>query len=135
MGEALTATPPTGLDAGAIVAIIIVIVVLLVLVVVAVVLVLLWKYCNDTFNVYICPCLNRKTTRSRVHSLEQENQRLRQELSQLKMARPDKLSMSFSRGELHCTLQAMCLALNGCGEGVAVGWCVCTSLMMSHWWE
>ena len=79
-------------------AIIIVVLVLLALVVVAVVLVLLWKYCNDTFNAYICPCLDRKT-RNKLHSLEQENQRLRQELSQLKMTRPDKLSMSFSRGE------------------------------------
>lgn len=97
-GEALTAAPPAGLDAGAIVAIIVVVLVLLAVVVLVVVLVLLWKYCNDTFNAYICPCLDRKT-RGRLHSLEQENQRLRQELSQLKLNRPDKLSMSFSRGE------------------------------------
>ena len=77
---------------------IIILVVIIVLVIVAVILILvvlliLWKFCNDTFNTYICPCLNRGL-RNKLHSLEQENQRLRHELNQAKLREPRTLNLA-----------------------------------------
>ena len=52
--------------------------------VVVVVLGLLWKFKNETFRQYICPCVGRGSKQA-LMSLQQENQRLRQELNQSKM--------------------------------------------------
>ena len=52
--------------------------------VVLTILVLLWKFKNDAFHNYICPCVGRGSKRAML-SLQQENQRLRQELNQTKI--------------------------------------------------
>ena len=52
--------------------------------VVVVLLVLLWKFKNDAFHRYICPCVGGASKQAMM-SLQQENQRLRQELNQSKM--------------------------------------------------
>lgn len=78
--------------------IILIVVIVLVIIIVAVVIALLlwvWKYHNDAFYRYICCCVYGGT-KTQVHSLQQENQRLRHELSQQKLS----LSGRFSQGQL-----------------------------------
>ena len=78
--------------------IIIVIVVMVILIAVAgamVVLYLMYKKCNGLFMKYIC-CCACTTNQDEVLSLQQENQRLRHELSQHKL----QLSASTSHNEL-----------------------------------
>ncbi len=53
--------------------------------VLVVVLVFMWKFHNDAFNRYCCCCV-RRGSKVAVHSLQQENQRLRHELSQHKLS-------------------------------------------------
>lgn len=59
------------------------------------VLVLLWKFQNDKFYRYLCCCIYTKTQPA-IHSLQQENQRLRQELAQRKLS----MSGRFPQGGL-----------------------------------
>lgn len=56
--------------------------------VVVTVMVLLWKFKND-----MCPCVGRGSKQAMM-SLQQENQRLRQELNQLKMNSSNRFSQS-----------------------------------------
>ena len=53
--------------------------------VVVVVLGLLWKFKNDTFRHYVCPCVVGGDSKQALMSLQQENLRLRQELNQSKI--------------------------------------------------
>lgn len=94
--EAVSGTQAAGLESGVIVVIVIVILLVVLVIVVIVVLIILWKYCNDTFNTYVCPCFDRKT-KHKVHVLEQENQKLRQELAQLKLNKAGRMPNSMSR--------------------------------------
>ena len=59
--------------------------------VVLILLVLLWKYKNDAFRHYVCPCIGRGSKQAMM-SLQQENQRLRQELNQTKMNSSNRFS-------------------------------------------
>ena len=61
--------------------------------VVVVLLVLLWKFKNDAFHRYICPCVGGASKQAMM-SLQQENQRLRQELNQSKMNASGRYSQS-----------------------------------------
>jgi hypothetical protein len=74
-----------GLSTGAIVAIVIVLLILVCIIVVVVVLGLLWKFKNDTFRHYVCPCVVGGDSKQALMSLQQENLRLRQELNQSKI--------------------------------------------------
>ena len=69
---------------GIIIAIVLVALVIAVVVAVLLILLWLWKYRNDTFYRYVCCCLQGRA-KGQVHSLQQENQRLRHELSQQKL--------------------------------------------------
>lgn len=79
--------------------IIIVIVAIVILVILAgaiIVLYLMYKKCNGIFMKYICCCGQCTSNHEEVLSLQQENQRLRHELSQHKL----QLSASTSHNEL-----------------------------------
>lgn len=78
-----------------IIIVIVVIVILAAVAVVMVVLYLMYKKCNGVFMKYIC-CCGCTTNQDEVLSLQQENQRLRHELSQHKL----QLSASPSHTEL-----------------------------------
>lgn len=56
-----------------------------------VVLALLWKLKNDVFRRYVCACVGRGSKQAMM-SLQQENQRLRQELNQSKMNSSNRFS-------------------------------------------
>lgn len=75
--------------------IVIIVVVIIIVVVVLLFLLWLWKFHNDAFYRYVCCCMYGGT-KSQIHSLQQENQRLRHELSQQKLG----LSGRFSQGQL-----------------------------------
>ena len=60
--------------------------------VVWIVLLVMWKFCNDAFYCYVYCCASGGS-RSAMHSLQQENQRLRQELSQNKMSFSGRYSL------------------------------------------
>lgn len=99
-------------------AIIIVIVVIVILVVVAaaiVTLYLMYKKCNGVFMKYIC-CCGCTTNQDEVLSLQQENQRLRHELSQHKL----QLSASPSHSELIRGKQGHTQLINA--HCACVGW-------------
>ena len=53
--------------------------------VIVVILVCLWKFKNDLFNRFCCWCCGG-ADRSKVRNLQQENQRLRQQLSQHRLS-------------------------------------------------
>lgn len=75
--------------------------------VVVTVLVLLWKFKNDVFRNYVCPCMGRGSKQAMM-SLQQENQRLRQELNQLKMNSSNRFSQShFGQQPLSLSIPAM----------------------------
>lgn len=59
--------------------------------VVVIVLALLWKFRNDAFRHYLCSCVGRGSKQAMM-SLQQENQRLRQELNQMKMSGSSRFS-------------------------------------------
>jgi hypothetical protein len=80
-----------GVSVAAIAAIAIVMVILICILVVVIVLALLWKFKNDAFRHYLCPCVGRGSKQAMM-SLQQENQRLRQELNQMKMGGSHRFS-------------------------------------------
>ena len=106
-----TATDSGGLSAGIIAAIAIVIIIvicvigeyyksmyvynynIIIIIVIVIVLGLVWKFNNDLFNRYVCPC-GGQGSKQAMMSLQQENQRLRQELNQLKMSSSNRFSTS-----------------------------------------
>ena len=73
--------------------IVIIVVVIIIVVAVLLFLVWLWKFRNDAFYHYVCCCVYGGT-KSQINSLQQENQRLRHELSQQKLSS----SARFSQG-------------------------------------
>eukprot|EP00731_Ephydatia_muelleri_P009030 Em0004g1368a len=95
--------------AGSVIGVILFIVILVAILVV----VLLWKFQNDKFYRYLCCCVYTKTQPA-IHSLQQENQRLRQELAQ------QKLSMSgrFPQGGLSEETVGGGLMKNGIGSSL-----------------
>lgn len=62
--------------------------------VVVVLLLVMWKFYNDAFYAYVLCCVGRGS-RTAMHSLQQENQRLRHELSQHKLS----FSGRYSQGQ------------------------------------
>ena len=63
-------------------------------IVLVIVLLLMWKFANDAFYRYVCCCVSGGS-RSAMHSLQQENQRLRHELSQHKVSLSGRYSQGF----------------------------------------
>ena len=59
--------------------------------------VLLWKFNNEAFQRYFCCCVSGKN-KSTVHSLQQENERLRKQLTDRKVS----ASGRFSHGNTDC---------------------------------
>ena len=91
---------PEEFPIGVIIAIVLIVLAIVILIALVLFLVWLWKYRNDAFYRYVCCCLQGKSAKSQMHSLQQENQRLRHELSQQQLG----LSGRFTQGGLgECT--------------------------------
>ena len=125
-----------GLSAGVIAAIVIIILVIICVIgqhcsnvclscnvpmeiVVVVVLLLLWKFKNETFRQYICPCVGRGSKQA-LMSLQQENQRLRQELNQSKMNTSTRFTSSGQFGEVSSSLIISAAICDGTRSRVSV---------------
>lgn len=85
-----------GLGVAAIVGILLGIIIFVVILGVVIGLVLLWKFKNDAFYTYVFCCAKGGSRGTATHSLQQENQRLRHELSQHKLSSSGR----YSQGQL-----------------------------------
>ena len=92
---------PEEFPIGVIIVIVLIVLAIVIVITLVLFLVWLWKYRNDAFYRYVCCCLQGKSAKSQMYSLQQENyQRLHHEQSQQQL----EFSRQFTQGGLgECT--------------------------------